>query len=422
MSKQKTLCKNDIGCYFEHMPHHRRRHALRNVQQLLTFSPLVGLLGHRQVGKTTLVSHIAKRYFTMDDATEQQAAQQHATAYVRKRSGHRIGLDECQLAPALFPALKEWVRTHPKPGQFLLSGSVRFTSRRAIRESLTGRIVTQELLPFSIGELAQEPLADGLLRILPQASLSQIHTLLSCPARVWHQRQHAIANFLERGGMPGLCMIRNPVIRHTKVAAQLQTILDRDVRLVIPTTLPYQTIHSIAVYAADHAGIPMNMSDMSRTLRVAPATLKKLLYALEGVFVLRGIPVEGSTAGMVYFFEDLAEWNSLCSRTADRFWQLAHVIYHHTRVQWAYQLEHTASFFQYRTRGGAIVPVCIRGKEGVLGLLPIHNARPNRSETATAASFLKTYARGNVLFLTEEGFDIRGDERTAIAPLAAVTV
>ncbi len=404
------------------MPHQRRRYALRNIQQLLSFSPLVGLLGHRQVGKTTLLAHIAKRYCTLDEADEQQAAQQHAKAYIHQRAGHRIGLDECQLAPALFPALKEWVRTHPKPGQFLLSGSVRFTSRRAIRESLTGRIVTQELLPFSIGELAQDPLAESLLRILPQSSLLQIHTLLSYPARVWRQRQHAINIFLERGGMPGLCMIRNPVIRRTKVAAQLQTILDRDVRLVIPTTLPYQTIHDIASYIANYAGIPINIAHMSRALHVASPTLKKILYALEGVFVLRGIPVEGSTAGMVYYFEDLAEWQSLRSQPTERYWQLVHLIYHHARIQWAYQLEHAASFFQYRTRSGAIVPVCIRSKEGVLGLLPIHDAQPNRSEIATSASFLKTYARGNILFLTEKSSQIHGEERTATVPLAAVTL
>lgn len=403
------------------MPHERQRHARSNIRQLLTFSPLVGLLGHRQVGKTTLLARMTTRYFTLDDATEQREAQRRAPSYVRQRAGQRVGLDECQLAPALFPALKEWVRTHPKPGQFLLSGSVRFTSRRAIRESLTGRIITQELLPFSISELAQEPPAAGLLRLVSLQSLAQLQTVFPSPARGWQHRQHAITNFLERGGMPGICLIRNPVIRHTKLVAQLQTILDRDVRLVSPTTLPYQTIYGVVSYVADRAGIPLNLSEMSRTLQVASVTLKKLLYALEAVFVLRTIPIEGSTAGVVYYFEDLAEWQCVRSQRAERFWQLTHLLYHHARVQWAYQLEHTASFFQYRTRGGALVPVCIRSQDGVLGLLPIEAAHPNRSERAMAASFLKTYARGKILYLTEARITPQGEERTAIAPLAMVT-
>ena len=55
--------------------------------------------------------------------------------------------------PELFPALKEFVRLHKKPGQFLLTGSVRFSSRKANGESLTGRIVTIKIPPLGSGEI-----------------------------------------------------------------------------------------------------------------------------------------------------------------------------------------------------------------------------------------------------------------------------
>ncbi len=71
---------------------------------------------------------------------------------------HPAGIDECQPAPPLFPEVKEYVRTHKNPGQLILSGSVRFNSRKAIRGSLTGRMLSYELLPFSISEMEKKPL------------------------------------------------------------------------------------------------------------------------------------------------------------------------------------------------------------------------------------------------------------------------
>ncbi len=75
-------------------------------------------------------------------------------------------IDECQLEPKLFLTLKEWVSTQKRPGQFVLSGSVRFTSRQAIRESLAGRMVMAEMLPFSVSEILQEPLCLTINRLL----------------------------------------------------------------------------------------------------------------------------------------------------------------------------------------------------------------------------------------------------------------
>ena len=44
------------------------------------------------------------------------------------------------------------------PGRYLVSGSVRFASRTGIRESLTGRITSIEILPLTIAECHSKPL------------------------------------------------------------------------------------------------------------------------------------------------------------------------------------------------------------------------------------------------------------------------
>lgn len=140
------------------MPHLRKRHVEGHVGRLLKHSPIVALFGHRQVGKTSLASLFTQndfaRYFTLDVRSTYDRIRSDPLSFLERQSQTKgcIVIDEAQMMPELFPALKEHVRRHPRPGQFLITGSVRFSSRAAIRESLTGRYIAQELLPFDANE------------------------------------------------------------------------------------------------------------------------------------------------------------------------------------------------------------------------------------------------------------------------------
>lgn len=114
------------------MPHLRVRYLERELFKLLGFSPLVGVLGHRQVGKTTLVASLGKEYFSLDLRTTHDEISADPFGFLSSVKKCPTVLDECQTLPELFPALKEFVRKNKKPGSFLLTGSVRFTSRKAI--------------------------------------------------------------------------------------------------------------------------------------------------------------------------------------------------------------------------------------------------------------------------------------------------
>ncbi len=154
------------------MPHQRARYAAELLKKALHFSPIVGVVGQRQTGKTTLSSQFCEEYQTLDGSGELTLAEADPFSYLQGRR-HPFAVDECQLCPPLFPALKEQVRIHPKMGQFILTGSVRFTSRAAIRESLTGRIVTIELLPLSLSESSNGPLNRILSHLLKKGRLPE---------------------------------------------------------------------------------------------------------------------------------------------------------------------------------------------------------------------------------------------------------
>ncbi len=139
------------------MPHLRPRHLQVPFDQLIGHARIVGILGHRQVGKTTFLQRVAKEYVTFDDEDCLKQALNSPKAFIAAMKAVRSGIDECQLVPGIFPAMKVRIGTSQIPARFILTGSVRFTSRRAIRESLTGRISNLELHPFVLTEIEGEP-------------------------------------------------------------------------------------------------------------------------------------------------------------------------------------------------------------------------------------------------------------------------
>lgn len=190
--------------------HIRVRYVTPLIESGLRFKGLVGVFGHRQVGKTTLLEQLSRRYTTLDVSRELQRADSNPELFLQELSRNPkewpTGIDECQSSPVLFPALKEFVRVHKNPGIFLLSGSVRFSSRKAIAESLAGRILTYELLPFSISELAQKPINTLASNLIGQNFRSFKFPQVKC---VGFEKHTAAQKYLKLGGLPGICFVRN---------------------------------------------------------------------------------------------------------------------------------------------------------------------------------------------------------------------
>lgn len=386
------------------MPHRRRRYAAQDILRALSFSPIVGILGHRQVGKTTLLESIARTYRSMDDEDVLRSAEAGPKAFVARLRGLRDGIDECQRVPALFPALKERVRVRRTPGQFLLTGSVRFTSRRAIRESLTGRIVNCELFPFTISEIKGLPLSDLGPKLVSRRVSSEDELARLLPAPVPGAREE-IERYATRGGLPGLWLMRDDRLRERRLAEQLATILDRDIRQVYPTTLSYRQLLDFLTELALREGRPLRFSDIARKVRIADATQHKLLYAMEAVFLIRVFPVAGGMRGPVVRLEDQAEsayLRSILQDKADPLPPAESMLYRHVRVQFAYHAQGRRDFFHYQTRGGARVPLAVQTADGVLGFMVTEEPSPARSHLAGAASFFKAYPNSRIVYVSTD--------------------
>jgi hypothetical protein len=173
-------------------------------------------------------------------------------------------------------------------------------------------------------------------------------------------------------------------------------------------------------YIAKEQGMPINLSQMSRETSVGIPTIKKLLYAFESVFLIRNIPLEGDLKGPVYFFEDMLERINLKGGIGTEFENISHFALNHIRGELSYgSLDQPHSFFQFRTRAGVVVPVCVSVGERVLGVIPIEGDLPSRAESAAGDSFLKRYGGAKIVYLGMKSKAQILDDRRAVFSVAS---
>jgi predicted AAA+ superfamily ATPase len=383
------------------MPHSRPRYVQTLIEKAMTHSPIVGVLGHRQVGKTTLTSKMAKEYVTFDVLPRLEEATARPMEFLENRKDP-FAIDEAQLCPPLFPAAKEWVRVHPKKGQFIFTGSVRFTSRKIIRESLTGRIVNVEILPMTLSELHEMPLPNRL------SEISQIEN--SAKLDAWIQKSEknspknspkncheTVLQYLQTGGLPGICFFRDAGIRQARFEAHLDTILNRDVQLVVATTLSSLQLRKLAAYLAENQGSPFSLRQAATACQSSTATVKKIVQAFEALFLVRPIAAEGTVSKVSFFFEDQGLATHLSKNSPSETDQILRAIYANLRQELYYRPHPKNEIFSYRTHDGTDVPLVFRCESGVIGVIPSDEKQITLKALGSARSFLAQYPEGKII-------------------------
>lgn len=386
-----------MGQYSRAMPHHRNRYLEKHISEGLTFSPIVGVLGQRQAGKTTLVQSMAgSGYFSLDDPTQLELALNQPNTLISQPRSKKvlIAIDECQKAPALFPALKLAVQVNKRPGQFLLTGSIRFTSRKAIQESLTGRILNLEMLPLSASEILGQPLND-----LTQWNHHSIERNLS----FFERRQKIFKTslydqYLQCGGLPGICFLRKPSHRNAKFKAHIETLLQRDIRFTLETTLPYNNLLDLLVFLARHQGEPFSYTQASRSCRISQNTLRRVIQAYEALFLIRRIAPLGYRKAEAFFLEDqgMATYLSGLNPGMDLVRFLFSQLFSH--IHYRYMNEYRVGYFE--AKSGAHVPLVFEINGKFYGILPTRNETPERSVLGGAEAFLNAYSDGAVYIVS----------------------
>jgi predicted AAA+ superfamily ATPase len=131
------------------------------ILEYIKYFPCVGVVGARQVGKTTLVKSIQSKlqkptqYIDLE-LPEDRLKLTEPSFYLSRFSEHLIIIDEIQQKPELFPILRSLIDQNREPGRFLLLGSASPIILSSSGESLAGRIIYSELNPLTIVEVGAE--------------------------------------------------------------------------------------------------------------------------------------------------------------------------------------------------------------------------------------------------------------------------
>lgn len=237
---------------------HRAEHLAR-LRRLLKESPVVAILGGRQVGKTTLARDLAAgwrgpaTFFDLEDPLDLARLADPGLALRGLRG--LVVLDEIQRRPDLFPILRVLVDRPRTPARFLVLGSAAPHLLRQSSESLAGRIAFHELAGFSLAEL-------------PSGGFE----------RRWL-----------RGGLPRSFLARSEAESRRWRRNFVRTFLERDLAQ-FGAAVPTELLGRLWSMLSHAHGQILNSSELGRSLAVADTTVRRYLDLLAGTFAVRLLP------------------------------------------------------------------------------------------------------------------------------------
>ena len=233
----------------------RTQHAAAIRDRLRQF-PVVGLIGARQVGKTTLARDLAGsertpvRFFDLEDPTDRAAL---ADPKLALESLHGlVVIDEVQHSEGLFQLLRVLVDRPDNATRFLVLGSAGPDLLRQSSETLAGRIAYYELPPFRIDE-----------------------TGVDTAGRLW-----------SRGGFPPSFLAIDDEHSLAWRTAFIRTFLERDLPQ-LGFSVAAETMRRFWTMLAHYHGNRWNGSDLGRALGVTGPTVNAYLDALVDALIVR---------------------------------------------------------------------------------------------------------------------------------------
>ncbi len=237
----------------------RRNRHFDRVVRLLQTHPVVGILGARQVGKTTLAREIMKGFadtatrFDLEDPDDVARLAEPKLALGGLEG--LVVLDEIQRRPEIFPVLRVLVDRSENPSKFLVLGSAGPDLLRQNSETLAGRIAYHELAGFSIDEVGSDQ-----------------------SDRLWI-----------RGGFPRSFLAPTAEASFDWRRGFIRTFLERDLP-ALGIQIPGPTLQRFWRMLAHYHGQLWNGAELGRAFGVSATTVRRYVDLLESALVVRALP------------------------------------------------------------------------------------------------------------------------------------
>lgn len=273
------------------------------------------LTGARQVGKTTLLKHLAqgsgRTYVTLDDLAVRSLALSDPALFLQRYTQPLL-IDEIQYAPQLLSYIKIYADTTAKNGDIWLTGSQRLPLMQGVTESLAGRVGIIDLQGLTAGEINGSdytvpflPTSEQLLRRLNNA---EKHSLKEIYKLIWQGSMPALYNGGEQDWQ-------------SYYASYVQTFLQRDVMKLLLIN-DEMVFFRFLCAAAGQTGKMINYAELAKAAEVSAPTAKQWVKTLEAagiIYLLQPFMPPGAKyivkAPKLYFFDTglaayLTRWNN----------------------------------------------------------------------------------------------------------------
>ncbi|HKT14769.1 MAG TPA: ATP-binding protein [Allosphingosinicella sp.] len=261
---------------------HYPRYAAGRARVILSDTPVLGIIGPRQSGKTTLAKEIGsdRRFISLDNAVTRAAALDDPISIVRDVDSAII--DEIQHVPELMLTIKETVDSDRRPGRFIVTGSANILTIQKMQESLAGRIELLTLLPLGQDELEDDGPAHFLDRLFAGDSF------------LTADRDRALAERVLTGGYPDV-IARQSERRRDWFTAYARAVVERDLPDIANVERVADLPRLLQMLALVN-GQPVNATELGRRLQIDRKTAQRYLALVEQIFVIRTLPAWSSNA------------------------------------------------------------------------------------------------------------------------------
>lgn len=301
--------------------------------------PVTGIIGPRQVGKTTLVRQWQTKegmiYLDLERNSDLNKLKD-PELFLNQVADKTVVLDEVQHLPDLFPLLRSLVDDDRRPGRFVILGSASPALLQQSSESLAGRINYLEMFPLNLLEVK------GWL--------------------TWQQ-------LWLHGGFPEPALSQKPSFVQSWYRNFIQSYVQRDLPLYGLPADPKVTRQLLQMVASANGGL-LNYSTFAKSIELSVPTIKTYLGFLQNAFLTTAIAPWHTNikkrlvkspklyirdSGMLHYLAGINDFETLMGNVqVGNSWE-GFVI-----SQIASVLESDDELYHYRTQDGAEIDLLVR--------------------------------------------------------------
>ena len=252
-----------------------KRELERKFIKMSGFFKAVLVTGARQVGKTTMMKHLAegtgRTYVTLDNTLARELAQRDPVLFFQTYKPP-ILIDEVQKAPELFEQIKIMCDESDEKGLFWLTGSQQYKMMKKIRETLAGRLGILELYSLSQRisfDIELDFSLDALKDRQQQMPKNDIQTVFQ---HIWE------------GGMPQT-VGADDELRFEYYNSYIETYLMRDIAEEANIT-DYVRFRKFLNACAALTSEQVNYSNLAEAADISQPTAKEWVTVLQGLGII----------------------------------------------------------------------------------------------------------------------------------------